>query len=81
MKNGLLFFKQGVHEKESTRFLKETQPILYSYPLPFQLIDRLSETTGIPAPAPLAGLDKREVRFGHVVEKEAMPHAVEAFLT
>ena len=45
-----------------------------------QLIDRLSETTGIPAPAPLAGLDKREVRFGGVVEKEAMPKAVDVFL-
>ena len=45
-----------------------------------QLIDRLSETTGISAPAPLAGLDKREVRFGGVVEKEAMPKAVDAFL-
>ena len=45
-----------------------------------QLIDRLSETTGIPAPAPLAGLDKREVRFGRVVEKEDMPQTVEAFL-
>ena len=45
-----------------------------------QLIDRLAEATGIPAPAPLAGLDKREVRFGDVVEKEAMPQAVEAFL-
>ena len=45
-----------------------------------QLIDRLSATTGIPAPAPLAGLDKREVRFGRVVEKEDMPQTVEAFL-
>ena len=45
-----------------------------------QLIDRLSETTGISAPAPLAGLDKREVRFGGVVEKEAMPKAVDVFL-
>ena len=45
-----------------------------------ELIDRLSATTGIPAPAPLAGLDQREVRFGNVVEKEDMPQTVEAFL-
>lgn len=45
-----------------------------------QLIDRLSEVTGIPAPKPLAGLDGREVRFGGVVEKKAMPQAVEEFL-
>ena len=45
-----------------------------------QLIDRLSETTGIPAPAPLAGLDRREIRFRDIVEKEAMPQAVEGFL-
>ena len=31
-------------------------------------------------PAPLAGLDQREVRFGAVVEKDQMPQTVEAFL-
>lgn len=45
-----------------------------------QLIGRLSEMTGVPAPKPLAGLDQRKVRFSAVVEKEAMPQAVDAFL-
>ncbi len=41
-----------------------------------QLIDTLSRITGTPVPAPLAGLDKREVRFDQVVEKTEMPSAV-----
>jgi threonine synthase len=41
-----------------------------------QLIDTLSRITGTPVPAPLAGLDKREVRFDRVVEKTEMPSAV-----
>ena len=45
-----------------------------------QLIDRLSEATGIPAPKPLAGLAEREVRFDNCVEKTAMPQTVLDFL-
>ncbi len=45
-----------------------------------QLIDRLSETTGIPAPAPLARLARRAVRFDGCVERADMPRAVERFL-
>lgn len=45
-----------------------------------QLIDRLSAETGIPAPAPLAGLADREERFGGCVEKTEMPQTVEQFL-
>ena len=45
-----------------------------------QLIDRLSEASGIPAPKPLAGLAEREVRFGGSVEKTAMPKVVLDFL-
>ncbi len=41
-----------------------------------QLIDTLSEITGTPVPKPLAGLDKREVRFDQVVDKTEMPSAV-----
>ena len=41
-----------------------------------QLIDTLSELTGTPVPKPLAGLDKREVRFDQVVDKTEMPAAV-----
>lgn len=45
-----------------------------------RLIDRLSTETGIPAPAPLAGLGAREVRFDGCVEKTEMPQTVEQFL-
>ena len=45
-----------------------------------QLIDRLSQCTGISAPKPLAGLGSREVRFQNCVEKSAMPETVEQFL-
>ncbi len=41
-----------------------------------QLIETLSQVTNTPVPAPLAGLDKREVRFDRVVEKDEMPKAV-----
>ena len=41
-----------------------------------QLIETLSRATNTPVPAPLAGLDKREVRFDRVVEKDGMPGAV-----
>ena len=45
-----------------------------------QLIERLSEATGISAPAPLSGLDRREIRFDGCVEKDAMPDTVDQFL-
>lgn len=45
-----------------------------------KLIDRLSVQTGMPVPAPLAGLAGRETRFGGCVEKTEMPQAVEQFL-
>ena len=45
-----------------------------------QLIDRLEEATGVPAPKPLAGLGEREVRFSDCVEKQEMRAAVEGFL-
>ena len=41
-----------------------------------ELIETLSRVTGTPVPAPLAGLDKRVVRFDRVVEKSEMPKAV-----
>ena len=41
-----------------------------------QLIETLSGVTGTAVPRPLAGLDKREVRFDQVVEKNEMPSAV-----
>jgi threonine synthase len=41
-----------------------------------QLIDTLSRITGTPVPVPLAGLDKREIRFDQVVEKTGMRSAV-----
>ncbi len=45
-----------------------------------QLIDRLSEASGIPAPKPLAGLAEREVRFNGCVEKSEMPKTVLDFI-
>lgn len=40
------------------------------------LIEKLSQVTNTPVPAPLKGLDKRKVRFSDTVEKEDMPDAV-----
>lgn len=45
-----------------------------------ELIEKLSETTGLKVPYPLAGLDKREKRFEGVCEKERMMNVVEDFL-
>lgn len=45
-----------------------------------QLIDRLSDLSGIPVPKPLAGLDHREVRFNDCVEKTMMSAVVKQFL-
>ena len=43
-------------------------------------LDQLSARTGLPAPAPLAGLRDKKVRFTHVVEKDQMVDAVRALL-
>lgn len=45
-----------------------------------QLIDRLADMTGIAAPKPLAGLDRRKVRFDLVVEKKDIKKTVTEFL-
>ena len=36
-------------------------------------LDALTELTNVPITAPLAGLDKKTVRFTRVIEKEDMP--------
>jgi threonine synthase len=36
------------------------------------IIDQLTEVTGVDAPAPLAGLKNKQVRFDGVTEKEHM---------
>lgn len=41
-----------------------------------ELIARLSAETGTPVPAPLEGLDRREVRFNEIADREEMPAAV-----
>ena len=46
-----------------------------------ELIEKLSDTTGLKVPAPLAGLDKREKRFNGVCEKEKMIEVVKSFLS
>ena len=47
---------------------------------PRELIEELSARTGQPAPAPLAGLRDKAVRFSQVVEKERMADAVRSLL-
>ena len=44
------------------------------------VLDQLSEKTGLPAPAPLAGLRNKEVRFTETVEKDRMVDAVLSML-
>ena len=44
------------------------------------VIDQLTEKTGLAAPAPLAGLKGKRVRFTGVTEKEAMTDVVRAML-
>ena len=44
------------------------------------VLDQLSEKTGMPAPAPLAGLRNKQVRFTTTVEKENMVDAVMTML-
>lgn len=39
---------------------------------PLEALDKLSEITSTPIPAPLSGLDKREVRFKKTINKEEM---------
>ena len=46
-----------------------------------ELINALNETTGVKAPEPLKDLDKREVRFTGVTEKEDMITIVDQFLS
>lgn len=45
-----------------------------------ELISKLSDKCAIPAPAPLAGLENREVRFNGCVSKTAMKSLVSDFL-
>ena len=47
----------------------------------FEMIEKLSEKTGTRCPAPLVGLDKKEVRFTDVCEKEDMLGAVYKMLS
>ena len=44
------------------------------------VLDQLSEKTGLPAPAPLAGLRGKKVRFTTTVEKAHMVDAVLSML-
>ena len=44
------------------------------------VLDQLSEKTGLPAPAPLAGLRDKQVRFTTTVEKDRMVDAVLSML-
>ncbi len=44
------------------------------------ILDQLSEVTGLPAPAPLAGLRGKSVRFEDCVEKDHMLDAVQKML-
>ena len=43
-------------------------------------LDQLTARTGQPAPAPLAGLRDKQVRFTQVVEKDRMVDAVRSLL-
>ena len=43
-------------------------------------LDQLSAKTGLPAPAPLAGLRDKQIRFTQVVEKDRMVDAVRSLL-
>ena len=44
------------------------------------VLDQLSETSGLPAPVPLASLRSKKIRFTGVVEKENMVDAVLSML-
>ena len=41
-----------------------------------ELLDELSEKTGMPAPKPLSSLRDKEIRFTQTVEKDHMVDAV-----
>lgn len=43
-------------------------------------LDQLSQKTGLPAPAPLASLRDKQVRFTRTVEKDHMVDAVRDML-
>jgi len=43
-------------------------------------LDQLTAVTGVPAPAPLASLRGKKVRFDRTVEKENMVDAVRSML-
>ena len=45
-----------------------------------ELLDELSEKTGMPAPKPLASLRDKEIRFTQTVEKDHMVDAVLSML-
>lgn len=45
-----------------------------------ELISRLEELTGVPAPAPLKGLDGKKLRFGGCADKDGMRDVVADFL-
>ncbi len=42
----------------------------------FEMIDKLSEISEVPVPAPLAGLKTREVRFNELCDRDALKQAV-----
>ena len=46
-----------------------------------EILSQLTEATGRTAPAPLAGLAGKRVRFDRTVEKEVMPAVVREFLS
>ena len=43
-------------------------------------LDQLAAKTGLPAPAPLAGLRNKRIRFDQVVEKDRLLNAVATVL-
>lgn len=57
------------------KFAPAVLPAVFKGEMPedgFQIIEKLSEVTNTPIPAPLAGLDKREVLHKNCVEKSQM---------
>lgn len=47
----------------------------------FAVLDALADQTGVPIPAPLAGLESRPNQHDHVCTKSDMPDALSAFLS
>ena len=64
------------------KFAKDVYKAITGNEAPSDLaaLDLLSEATGVEIPYPLAGLEKRAVRFTEVVEKDEMANAVLAYL-